>query len=167
MRDLEEAHRWYQRSAASGCPEGCLGYALSLAPRTSDEAGRHEVAENLRHAAEAELPTAIYLLAVLTEQGVGVARDPVIAARLYGHAAERGQRAAQLRWGLALMEGRDVEQDLVLGESWLRRAALAGDPDAARIWAEKLYASSWRTPMPRNPSLKTPKGAVPSDWMRR
>jgi hypothetical protein len=69
MHDLEEAHRWYQRSAAAGCPEGCLGYALSLAPRTQDEAGRHEVAENLRQAAEAELPTAIYLLAVLTEQG--------------------------------------------------------------------------------------------------
>ena len=76
MRDLEAAHRWYQRSAAAGCPEGCLGYALSLAPRTQDEAGRHEVAEHLRRAAEAELPTAIYLLAVLTEQGVGVARDP-------------------------------------------------------------------------------------------
>src|ERR1700680_2994447 len=102
MRDLEEAHRWYQHSAASGCPEGCLGYALSLAPRTQDEAGRHEVAEHLRRAAEAELPTAIYLLAVLTEQGVGVERDPVVAAQLYCHAAERGQRSAQLRWGLAL-----------------------------------------------------------------
>jgi TPR repeat protein len=133
MRDLDEAHRWYRRSAAAGCPEGCLGYALSLAPRTSDEAGRHEVAENLRHAAEAELPTAIYLLAVLTEQGVGVARDATLAAEPYRHAAERGQRSAQLRWGLALMEGRDVEQDVVLGESWLRRAALAGDPDAAAL----------------------------------
>jgi TPR repeat protein len=71
MRDLEKAHRWYQRSAAAGCPEGCLGYALSLAPRTQDEAGRHEVAEHLRQAAEAELPTAIYLLAVMTEQGSG------------------------------------------------------------------------------------------------
>src|SRR5271169_2172236 len=62
MRDLEKAHRWYQRSAAAGCPEGCLGYALSLAPRTQDEAGRQEVAEHLRRAADAELPTAIYLL---------------------------------------------------------------------------------------------------------
>ena len=67
MRDLEEAHRWYQRSAAAGCPEGCLGFALSLAPRTQDEAGRHEVAEHLRQAAEAELLTAIYLLAVLSK----------------------------------------------------------------------------------------------------
>ena len=67
MRDLDEAHRGYQRSAAAGCPEGCLGYALSLAPRTQDEAGRREVAEHLRRAAEAELPTAIYLLATSSQ----------------------------------------------------------------------------------------------------
>ena len=74
------------------------------------------------------MPSAIYLLAVLTEQGVGVAREPAVAAQLYRHAAERGQRAAQLRWGVALLEGRDVAQDVVEGESWLRRAALSGDP---------------------------------------
>jgi uncharacterized protein len=124
IRDPEEAHRWYERSAAAGCPEGCLGYALSLAPRMHDEEGRRQVAEYLRRAAEAELPNAIYLLAVLTEQGVGVARDTRFAAQLYRHAAERGQRSAQLRWGLALIEGRDVEQDPVEGESWLRRRAL-------------------------------------------
>ena len=31
MRDPDEAHRWYERSAAAGCPQGALGYALSLA----------------------------------------------------------------------------------------------------------------------------------------
>src|SRR5213078_4986049 len=59
MRDLEAAHRWYQRSAAADCPEGCLGYALSLAPRTTDGDGRREVAIHLRRAAEAELPSAL------------------------------------------------------------------------------------------------------------
>ena len=59
IRDPEEAHRWYQRSAAAGCPEGCLGYALSLAPRVNDEEGRRQVAEYLRRAAEAGLPNAI------------------------------------------------------------------------------------------------------------
>jgi len=157
MRDLEGAHRWYQRSAAAGCPEGCLGYALSLAPRTQDEAGRQEVAEHLRRAAEAELPTALYLLAVLTEQEVGVTRDPAVAAELYHHAAERGQRSAQLRWGLALMEGRDVEQDLVLGESWLRRAALAGDPEAAALVGD-LYVKNGRLP---------PNYAEAAGWYRR
>src|SRR6202045_3918204 len=138
-------------------PEGCLGFALSLAPRTQDAAGRHEVAEHLRRAAEAELPTAIYLLAVLTEQGVGVARDPAVAAELYRHAAERGQRSAQLRWGLALMEGRDVEQDVVLGESWLRRAALAGDPDAAALVGD-LYVRNGRLP---------PNYTEAAGWYRR
>src|SRR5436309_4809111 len=96
-------------------------------------------------------------LAVLTEQGVGVERDAAIAAKLYRHAAERGQRSAQLRWGLALMEGRDVEQDVVLGESWLRRAALAGDPDAAALVGD-LYVKNGRLP-PNYPEAAT--------WYRR
>jgi TPR repeat protein len=96
IRDLEAAHRWYERSAAAGCPEGCLGYALSLAPRTKDGEGRRQVAELLRRAAEAMLPTAIYLLAVLAEHGIGVQRDPKAAADLYRHAAEMGVRSAQL-----------------------------------------------------------------------
>ena len=37
------------------------------------------MADQLRLAAEADLPTAIYLFAVLTEQGAGVKRDPVRA----------------------------------------------------------------------------------------
>src|SRR5205823_8928962 len=92
MRDVEAARNWYQRSAEAGCPEGSLGYALSLAPRSDDEDGKREVIKYLRQAAEAELPSAIYLLAVLTEQGVGVASDSQIAAQLYKHAAERGFR---------------------------------------------------------------------------
>src|SRR5438270_7891795 len=157
MRDLDEAHRGYQRSAAAGCPEGCLGYALSLAPRTQDEAGPREVAEHLRRAAEAELPTAIYLLGVLTEQGVGVERDAAVAAELYRHSAERGQRSAQLRWGLALMEGRDVEQDTVLGESGMGRGALAGDPDAAALVGD-LYVRNGNLP---------PNYTEAAGWYRR
>jgi uncharacterized protein len=40
MRNLEDAHRWYERSAAAGCPQGNLGFALSLARRAMDEEGR-------------------------------------------------------------------------------------------------------------------------------
>src|SRR5207248_6104900 len=118
-RDVEAARNWYRRSAAAGCPEGSLGYALSLAPHSDDEDGKREVIKYLRQAAEAELPSAIYLLAVLTEQGVGIASDAQLAAQLYKHAAERAQRSAQLRWGLMLIEGRSVPQDMIEGESWL------------------------------------------------
>jgi uncharacterized protein len=157
MRDPETAHRWYERSAAAGCPEGCLGYVLSLAPRTADEEGRRVVVDNLRRAAAAELPTAIYLLAVLTEAGVGTPRDPAIAAGLYHHAAERGQRAAQLRWGLALIDGWEVEQDLVLGEAWLRRAALGGETEAAALLGD-LYVKNGRLP---------PNYSEAAGWYRR
>jgi TPR repeat protein len=136
MRDLEVAHRWYERSAAAGCPEGCLGYALSLAPRTNDAAGRRQVADYLGRAAQAMLPTAVYLLGVLAEQGVGLAPDPAAAMELYRTAAELGVRSAQTRWGLALIEGQLVKQDLLNGETWLRRAALAGDAEAAVLVAE-------------------------------
>lgn len=71
MRDLEEAQRWYKQSASAGCPEGCLGYALSLARQSTDDETLGRIAGLLRQAAKAEIPTAIYLLGVLTEQGQG------------------------------------------------------------------------------------------------
>ena len=73
-----------ERSAASGCPQGHLGYALSLARRATDEDGRWQVADHLRRAADAGLPTAIYLLGVFTEHGIGIARDPNAAAGFFG-----------------------------------------------------------------------------------
>jgi len=136
MRDLEAAHRWYQRSAASGCPEGCLGYALPLAPRTQDEAERHEVAEHLRRAAEAELPTAIYLPAVLTEQGVGVARDPVVAAQLYGHGRARSALGA-----IALGAGAD-------GPSPVLRTAGAVEHEIGKVDLRDRVAGFARDPQP-------------------
>jgi len=157
MCNLAEAHRWYERSAAAGCPEGNLGYALSLARHTRNKEDQRQIAEHLRRAAEAQLPTAIYLFAALTERGVGVTRDPKVAVQLYHLAAERGHRSAQVQWGLALMEGREVEQDRVAGESWLRRAALAGDPQAAAL-VGNLYVQS-------GPLL--PNYAEAANWFRR
>ena len=158
MRDLEAAHGWYERASAAGSPQGALGYALSLTARVRDEAGRAQVVEHLTRAAHAGLPTAFYLLAVLTEKGVGVPRDAAAAAQFYRQAAERGNRNGQARWGLALMDGIGVEPDPDAGESWLRRAALAGDTEAAALVGD-LYAK--------------PGGALPPNyaeaalWFRR
>jgi len=157
MRDLEGADRWYERSAMAGCPQGNLGYALSLARHATDDEGHRQIADQLRRAAAAKLPTAIYLLGMLTEQGAGVPRDPALAARHYREAAEHGHRAAQVKWGLALIEGRHVARDLVAGESWLRRAALAGDSWAAFLIGN-LYVQSG--PLP-------PNYAEAASWYRR
>src|SRR5260370_5962547 len=68
-----------------------------------------------------------------------------------------GQRSAQLRWGFALIEGREVAQDRVEGESWRRRAALAGDPEAAALVGD-LYG--------RNGGLP-PNYTEAAGWYRR
>ena len=138
MRDLEAAEHVYERSARAGCPQGHLGYALSLARHADTEEERRLVTEELRHAASAGLPTAIYLLGVLAENGAGMERDEAAALAYFKDAAEKGHRSAQVKWGLALIEGRHVAQDLVAGESWLRRAALAGDSRAATLVGKLL-----------------------------
>jgi TPR repeat protein/Flp pilus assembly protein TadD len=138
-RNLDEAETWYAVSAAAGCPQGLLGLAAARARQGGDGAAR-EVALHLAKAAEAELPTALYLLGLASERGEGVARDPAAAAQYYRRSAEKGSRAGQLRWGLALMRGTGVKSNPCQGETWLRRAALAGDPEAAALVGD-LYAA--------------------------
>ena len=143
-RDLDEAHQWYERSATAGCPQGHLGYALSLVRRARDVKTWRKIAEHLRSAAASGLGSAIYLLAVLTEHGRGVERDAVRAAQLLQEAAEKGHRVAQVRWGLKLMEGSDVAKDVAAGK-WLRRAAHGGDAEAAALVGD-LYVRSGALP---------------------
>ncbi|MGE0750959.1 MAG: hypothetical protein AB7K64_10265 [Variibacter sp.] len=157
LRDQDNADRWYERSAMAGCPQGHLGFALSLARRATNDEVHRQAADQMRRAAAAELPTAIYLLGVLTEHGTGVPRDPSLAAEYYRDAAEKGHGPAQIKWGLALIEGRHVEQDLVAGESWLRRAALAGNPRAAALLGD-FYGHGG--PLP-------PNYAEAASWYRR
>ena len=158
VRDLEEAHRWYERSANGGSPQGDLGYGLSLlrtAKGRQDEERR--AAKHILRAAEAGLPLAVYWLGVLTDHGTGTERDPATAAEHYRRAAAMGHRSAQACWGRALMAGLGVDRNPIEGESWLRRAALAGDPEAAALIGD-LYAAGGALP---------PNLAEAAIWFRR
>ena len=101
--------------------------------------------------------SAIYLLAVLTEQGRGVERDVVRAAELLQEAAEKGHRVAQVRWGLKLMAGNEVAEDAAAGELWLRRANRAFYAEAAALVGD-LYVRSGSLP---------PNYAEAAIWYRR
>ena len=101
MRNLDEAHRCYEQSAAADWPQGHLGYALSLARRAKDPQSWRQVTEELQRAADAGLLSAVYLLADLIDQGLGIERDPERAVQMYRDAAERGHREAQTRWAWA------------------------------------------------------------------
>ena len=145
MRNLEEADRWYERSAASGCPQGHLGHALALARKGGDEAVKRDVVAHLRKAAEAGLPEALYLLGVASEHAFGTACDPGEAADYYRRAARHGHRSAQARLGLVLVCGAGVPANPREGETLLRRAALAGDAQAAALLGD-LYGHGGQLP---------------------
>ena len=51
------------------------------------------MAEHLRRAADAGLPTALYLLALMTERGMGMPADRAAAIQLFRQAAEKGNRS--------------------------------------------------------------------------
>jgi TPR repeat protein len=145
------------RSIGTNDPPRRDGYALSLARQGNDDGTKREVAQQLGRAAAAGLPTAMYLLAGATEQGAGTERDESAAAELYRRAAEKGHIGAQTRWGLALMKGHSVLRDVVVGETWLRRAALSGDAEAAAFLGN--YYSQSGPALPNYPEA--------AGWYRR
>ena len=134
MRDLEEAHRWYEKAAASGSPQGALGYALSLARLAQSEDDQRYMVSHLRRAAEHGLPTALYLMGVLTDGGVGTERDPAEAGAVLPAGGREGQPQRAGALGARAHGGAGYRpQNTAAGESWLRRAALAGDAEAAAL----------------------------------
>ena len=145
MRDMARAGAYYKLAAESGLAQGQLGWALALLRDDASKGGSAEVQRLLVAAAAADLPAAHFALGAFAEQAstgadhLATAGHLAIAAGHYRDAAERGHRSAQLRFGLALMNGRGVEQDTQAGETWLRRAGLAGDPLAAAMVGD-LYA---------------------------
>ena len=145
LRDLPRAAHYYRLAAESGLAQGQLGWALALlrGDAAQNEAPQNRPAEVhrlLTAAAGAGLPAAHFTLGLLAEHAeVGVERLAV-ATQHYREAAERGHRTAQFRYGAALLNGRAVERDRQAGETWLRRAGLAGDPLAAAT-VGNLYAN--------------------------
>src|SRR5262249_10699186 len=89
---------------------------------------------------------AMFLLGVATEHGLGAPRDVPLAAQYYEKAAVEGHRKAQFRWGAMLMDGAPgVAKEPETGETFLRRAALAGDADAA-MRVGQIYAAGGDLP---------------------
>jgi len=144
MRDPAEGERCYQVAAEAGNARGKLGWALALLRRDTAETAQ-EARTLLQSAADAGLPVACYLLGLIAETGIAGAQDFSAAAEHYRVAAEQGHAPAQFRYGMALLAGRGVEPDAFEAESWLRRAALAGEKLAAAVVGD-LYAATGDLP---------------------
>lgn len=162
LRDHDAAADLYRRAAEAGSAQGALGHAIALARGTPTAEIQADILRWLDKAAQGGLPTAQYMLGELHERGLTGTADLVAAAAAYRVAAEQGHRSAQARYGLALMLGRGVARDALGGESWLRRAALAGDPEAAALVGD-LYA---RRGTDADPDLP-PNHLEAAQWYRR
>jgi TPR repeat protein len=77
-------------------------------------------------------------LGVMYDRGVGVERDPALAARGLRAAAESGNRDAAVQLGAMDENGRGVAADPAQSVSWYRRAALLGDREA-QVKVGKAY----------------------------
>jgi TPR repeat protein len=154
LRDPEAARYLYRRSAELGWPRGQLGHALALMER----GGPSTAAQTLLHAAaDAGLPSAHYMLGILAETGAAGAPDFATAARHFGAGAALDHPPSQQRHGLCLLLGRGVPADPFKGESWLRRAAVAGEPLAAALLGD-LYIRDGALP---------PNPVEAATWFRR
>lgn len=85
---------------------------------------------------------ALFNLAILYEQGMGVAPDMASAVAYYRQAALAGSRAAAYQLGLIYHEGRSVRADALEAERWLYAAAIAGDREAAALLAGESQVSA-------------------------
>jgi TPR repeat protein len=140
LRDQAASEEWYKRSAAQACPEGALGYGLALLRAARSPEEKTAGAAEIEKAASVGLPEALYFSALLTEAGVGHAKDAVAAMRQFRTAALAGSAAAEAHWGKALIEGSaGVRRDIRMGRRWLHRAARAGDAEAAASLGDFYY----------------------------
>lgn len=141
LRDAVRGAACYRAAAEAGDAHGKLGWALLLLAEPTEET---RVRTLLVEAAAAGIAAAHYVLGTLEARS-----DSMLAMAVahYRTAAELGHRAAQFRYGLALLNGRGVAADPQDGETWLRRAALGGDALAAAVVGD-LYARTG--PLPPN-----------------
>ena len=100
---------------------GALAFAATVA--TAAEA----LIVDLRAKAEQGDASAQFNLGLAYEDGLGVAKDQVEAAKWYRKAAEQGHAKAQFNLGVAYDNGRGVAKDQVEAYAWFNLAAIKNE----------------------------------------
>ena len=101
-------------------------YQIALSELRGKRRDRVSAAKWFQRAAEGGHARARYELAVMYEEGSGVAPDHVAAANWYRKAAQQNYAFAQYRLGRLYWYGRGVSKDYTLSAKWYRKAAERG-----------------------------------------
>ena len=100
------------------------------------KSGRHAEARSLfERCAEAGYTGAMTWMAQMEDNGLGGPEDPEAAAAWDLRAADAGDPVGQFNYGLDLLRGHGVVQDIELGRRYVDQAADAGLPVAQRLQA--------------------------------
>jgi len=140
LRDEAKAMHWYGLAAEAGSPQAHLGLGIAILKTATTEELTWAGVDHIRKAAAGELADAQYYMASIYELGIGTYKDLSKAVEFYGKAAQGGVNNARAKYGFMLLHGIGTRQNKVEGETWLRRAALAGDGEAAAVVAD-IYAN--------------------------
>ncbi len=96
--------------------------------KMADYSGAREIWEKVGDAGGGK---ALFNLAILYEDGLGVETNIDQALTLYRKSANAGNRSAQYRLGKLLLDGEKTPRNEAEATHWLERAAQQGDEDAA------------------------------------
>ncbi len=100
--------------------------------KMADYTGARDIWESIGQGARGE---ALFNLAILYEDGLGVEVDLGRSLDLYRRAAALGSRSAQYRLGRLLSAGGGIKQNHTEAAKWLQLAANQGDQEAAELLA--------------------------------
>lgn len=135
-QDLEEALKWYRRSASRGfaLSQYRLGTFYERGLSVAKDVQRARVW--YQRAASLDNVKAMHNLAVLAAGSGAGKPDYVTAAKWFTAAAERGLGDSQFNLAILYRNGLGVPQDNAMAYKWFSRAATAGDKEALRRMKE-------------------------------
>ena len=130
--DYHEAERWYRKAAGLGNAQGMLGLGTLLAGGYLGTSDYSQAREWLMKAAEQRLGIAWYYLGEIYRRGLGCEPSATAVACL-AQGANLGNAAAQRQLGLCYLNGEYIDRNIGQAETWLRKAALQGDPESMML----------------------------------
>nr|WP_283091795.1 tetratricopeptide repeat protein [Gluconobacter sp. Dm-62] len=130
LRDPAKGRELYQRAAEGGHVQGLYGHGVALLSEAQTPEDRSRAVAFIQKAAKGGLPDAESMLGTILEYEGG--KD----AQAFSHfmkAATQNHSVAQMKTGVAYYQGRGVERDVSKAETWLRKAAQAGEVEAIAL----------------------------------
>ena len=175
-RDLKEAAKWYQYSAAQGFAPGQYRLGSLFEKGVGVDRDITKAAMWYERAAEQGNARAMHNLAVISAMGNEGKTDMATATKWFHEAANLGVKDSQFNLGILYGQGMGLPQNLTNSYKWFALAAKTGDSDAAKKRDEvanamdpseldkaRVLVTQWR---PEKLIQEANRVVLPEEWSR-